>query len=171
MFFCQKNKCPGGHSSLVCKDFFPRLRGKRGGSEIRTAWKYYSLLTPHFFSHPLTAKAVPSPYKQGESAVRNFYLFCFFCQKNIICTTREITLINKNQQKYHLSVVHISPRFTSVTRNILYTPIAKIFAHRIHGRHRISASAFCVKISCKTKSISVRLKYPNKTHRNTLCYS
>ena len=33
---------------------------------------YSSLLSPHFFRHPLTAKAVPSPYKQGESAVRTF---------------------------------------------------------------------------------------------------
>ena len=31
----------------------------------------YSLLTTHLKSHPLTAKAVPSPYKQGESAVRS----------------------------------------------------------------------------------------------------
>ena len=31
---------------------------------------YYPLLTTHCIRHPLTAKAVPSPYKQGESAVR-----------------------------------------------------------------------------------------------------
>ena len=30
----------------------------------------YSLLTTHLKSHPLTAKAVPSPYKQGASAIR-----------------------------------------------------------------------------------------------------
>ena len=54
-----------------------RGRGPRSGEGVRNtprmATSNYSLLTPHFFRHPLTAKAVPSPYKLGESAVRSFF--------------------------------------------------------------------------------------------------
>ena len=34
---------------------------------------YSSLLTPNFFRTPSPAKLVPSPYKQGESAIRNIF--------------------------------------------------------------------------------------------------
>ena len=42
------------------------------GCEKYTAWNApnYSLLSTHFLLHPLTSKLVPSPYKQGESAIR-----------------------------------------------------------------------------------------------------
>ncbi len=49
-----------------------RGRGPRSGEGVQNTqlpMNYFgATLTP--FKHPLTAKAVPSPYKQGESAIR-----------------------------------------------------------------------------------------------------
>ena len=44
------------------------------GCKICTAWRtpHYLLLTTHYFCPPSPAELVPSPYEQGESAVRNY---------------------------------------------------------------------------------------------------
>ena len=46
-------------------------RGPRSGDGVLIIIRMAKLLTTNQYSHPLTAEAVPSPYKQGESAVRN----------------------------------------------------------------------------------------------------
>ena len=48
-----------------------RVSGEGVQEMHRMATTNYSL-----FLHPLTAKAVPSPYKQGESAVRMVVVLC-----------------------------------------------------------------------------------------------
>ena len=55
------------------------------GAEKEFARHHYSLLTTHFNLHPLTAKAVPSPYEQGESAVRFFLISPFNLWTSSIC--------------------------------------------------------------------------------------
>ena len=52
----------------VAKSIGTSFAGEGVRNTSRMATSHSSLFTPHFFRHPLTAKAVPSPYKQGESA-------------------------------------------------------------------------------------------------------
>ena len=78
----------GWRSPPVYRDFRPPITGEpKGvgtssageGVQITHRMEYYSLLTPNYslYSAPPHRGAVPSPYKQGESAVRITFLTLF----------------------------------------------------------------------------------------------